>query len=59
MEFFLTHVAEIVSFLIGAASGSLATVRFKKMKADREGNSVDQSGSSAGGDIVGRDKFGS
>lgn len=43
--------------LPGLVGGSLLTLHFTKtMKADRHGNTVDQSGARARGDIVGRDK---
>lgn len=52
----LKHVTEIVSFIVGAITGSLATVVVKSQRARGRGNVVDQSESQAGGDIVGRDK---
>jgi hypothetical protein len=49
--------SEIASFVAGLASGSFLTFKFtKKTSADHEGSNVDQSGASAGGDLVGRDK---
>lgn len=43
--------------LTGAAGGALLTLHFTKtMRADRHGNTTDQSGARARGDIVGRDK---
>lgn len=50
------YVTEIVSFLVGACAGSLITIKVKKFGAGANGNAVDQSGSTARGDIVGRDK---
>lgn len=52
---------ELWSFLGGLISGllggSLLTLHFTKtMRADRKGNTVDQSRARARGDIVGRDK---
>jgi len=50
--------SEILSFLAGLAGGSLLTLKFtRKTHVDREGSNVDQSGASAGGDLVGRDKI--
>ena len=44
----------LISGLLG---GALLTLHFTKtMRADRNGNTVDQSGAQARGDIVGRDK---
>ncbi len=41
----------------GAIGGSLVTIRFtKNARAGRDATSTDQSGASAGGDIIGRDK---
>jgi len=41
----------------GAAGGALLTLQLTKtMRSDRHGNTTDQSGARAGGDIVGRDK---
>lgn len=43
--------------IAGGLGGSLMTITLSKtMKSDRGGSTVDQSGSSAGNDIVGRDK---
>lgn len=43
--------------LTGAAGGALLTLQFTKtMRADRHGTTTDQSGATARGDIVGRDK---
>jgi len=52
---------DIVSFLIGglggATVGSLITLQVKKnMSSSGAGNTVDQSGATAVGDMVGRDK---
>ncbi|WP_175422120.1 hypothetical protein [Agrobacterium tumefaciens] len=52
---------DLWNFLGGLASGlvggSLLTLQLTKtLRADRNGNSVDQSGAQARGDIVGRDK---
>jgi len=50
--------SEIVSFIAGLAGGSLLTLKFiRKTSVDREGSNVNQSGASAGGDLVGRDKI--
>jgi len=48
---------DIGGLLSGLLGGSLLTLQLTKtMRADRHGNSVDQSGAKARGDIVGRDK---
>ena len=52
------YASEIVSFVVGLASGSLITLKFtRKTSVGREGSNVDQTGASAGGDMVGRDKI--
>jgi hypothetical protein len=49
--------SEILSFVAGLASGSLLTLKFtRKTRIDRGSSNVDQSGATAGGDVVGRDK---
>lgn len=49
----------IAGMLGGGIVGSLVTLSFtKKMRSDGNGSAVDQSGATAGGDIVGRDKKG-
>jgi hypothetical protein len=61
----ITHYAsEIWSFVAGliggGAIGSLLTVRVtRKKRASGQGNVVEQSKISAGGDVVGRDKINS
>lgn len=54
----IDYISEIFSFLLGGVLGSFLTIHFKKQKSSGNGTAVDQSGSRAGGDIVGRDKFG-
>jgi hypothetical protein len=56
MDTLLAYMSEVVSFVAGACLGSFLTIHFKKQRASGRGNVVDQSGSRAGGDIVGRDK---
>ncbi|MGY4366720.1 hypothetical protein ACVW1A_002785 [Bradyrhizobium sp. LB1.3] len=60
-DFFSQHAAAIWSFLTGlvggGAAGSLITYKVTRTNRANNGGSVlDQSGSTAGGDIVGRDK---
>ncbi|WP_210419070.1 hypothetical protein [Bradyrhizobium sp. NAS80.1] len=60
-EFIAQHAAAIWSFLAGLAgggiTGSFITYRMTSTKrASNGGALLDQSGSVAGGDIVGRDK---
>lgn len=60
-EFLANHASEIWSFLGGLVGGgiggSLLTLRLtRKTRVSGNGTSVDQQRSSAGGDIVGRDK---
>jgi hypothetical protein len=60
-DFLHQYVSEIWSFLAGlsggAVGGSLITLRISRHKrVSGRGSMTDQSGSSAGGDIVGRDK---
>lgn len=51
---------DIISFLIGLGGGvsvTLFSIKMHKiMYSSNNGNTVDQSGAQAGGDIVGRDK---
>lgn len=62
----MDHVSEIISlvvgFMTGAGAGSFVTFKMTKKsmsgQADRGGNSVNQAGAKASGDIVGRDKSG-
>ena len=57
MDTIAKYGSEILSFIAGLAGGSLLTLKFtRKTQADREGTNVNQSGASAGGDLVGRDK---
>ena len=61
LEFYHTYLSEIWSFIGGLVSGgiggSLITVRLNRQNlAQGKGSIVDQSKSTAGGDIVGRDK---
>jgi hypothetical protein len=52
------YASEICSFVAGLAGGSLLTLRFtRKTTASSQGANIDQSGASAGGDLVGRDKI--
>lgn len=51
-------LSELISFLVGAVAGSLVTLHVKKQRASGQANVVDQSGSRASGDVVGRDKLG-
>jgi len=60
-EMITTHATQIWTFLAGLVSGglggSLLTLRFgRQYRASSQGSIVDQSRSSAGGDIVGGDK---
>jgi hypothetical protein len=60
-DFIAQHATEIWSFLTGLAGGGIAgsfiTYRITNTNRASNGSSVlDQSGSTAGGDIVGRDK---
>lgn len=52
MEYF----SEIVSFVVGLASGSLLTLTVSKKQARNGGKIVDQQSARAGGDIVGGNK---
>jgi hypothetical protein len=57
-----TYASEIWSFILGAlgggAAGSLITFKYTRTtKSSGSGNASDQSGVSAGGDVVGRDKI--
>jgi hypothetical protein len=56
MEAITSYFSEILSFLSGAAAGSLVTVYFKNQRASGNGRVVDQSKARAGGDIIGGDK---
>jgi len=51
------YISEIASFLIGGIAGSFLTLTIKSIGARGKANSVDQSESKAGGDLVGRDKI--
>lgn len=53
----LDFLTELVSFVLGAITGSLVTIQITRMKARGRANLVNQSKSEAGGDIVGRDKI--
>lgn len=53
----MDYVSEIISFLAGGIAGSLVTLSVRSLKATGRASIVDQSGSKAGGDIVGRDKI--
>ena len=55
MEMLVEHLSEIVSFLVGAAAGSLVSISWQSRKTAGKGM-VDQAGAKAGGDVVGRDK---
>jgi hypothetical protein len=60
-DFLRHHASEIWSFVAGliggGAGGSLLTLRISRRKqVTGHGTMVDQSGSRASGDIVGRDK---
>ncbi|NEJ74528.1 hypothetical protein GR197_29050 [Rhizobium phaseoli] len=47
----------VAGLIAGGAASALITFQLtKNLRSGANGNSVDQSGSSAGGDIVGRDK---
>lgn len=57
MDTIAKYASEILSFVAGLAGGSLLTLKItRKTHVAREGTNVSQSGASAGGDIVGRDK---
>jgi hypothetical protein len=52
------YASEILSFVAGLAGGSLLTLRFtRKTRIGSKGSNVNQSGASAGGDLIGRDKI--
>lgn len=57
-EFVTQHISEILSFLGGLVTGSVITITFQytRNRAGPGASVVDQSRSSAGGDIVGGDK---
>jgi hypothetical protein len=59
-EFLLHHASEIWTFIAGLVAGgiggSLITLRITRQRVSGRGSITDQSGSAAGGDIVGRDK---
>ena len=57
MDQVLNFASEIISFFVGAVGGSLVTIYFKNQRAKGRANIADQSKSTAGGDIVGRDKI--
>ncbi len=47
----------LVGLITGGAAGTLITFQVTKtLRSGTSGNSTDQSGSTAGGDMVGRDK---
>jgi hypothetical protein len=52
------YLGEIISFILGAFGGSLVTwqVMTKAIRASGRSTAIDQSGASAGGDIVGGNK---
>lgn len=50
------YYSELLSFAAGFAGGSLVTLNVKR-NSSREGNIVDQSKASAGGDIVAGSKI--
>lgn len=52
----MNYISEVLSFLAGLVGGSLLTVAFTRNKASGRGRVTDQSGSRAGGDIVGGNK---
>lgn len=55
-DFFNQHIGQILTFLSGMAAGSLLTISIKRSHTARDSSRVvDQSGASAGGDIVGGD----
>lgn len=56
MEQFYSYLSEVVSFLVGAAAGSLVTLHYKRQTAGSNASVVDQSHAKSDGDIVGRDK---
>lgn len=56
MEAVASYISEIVTFILGAVTGSLLTIYVKSQRGSGRSNVVDQSRASAGGDIVGRDK---
>jgi hypothetical protein len=63
-QFLSQHFSEILSFIgglvTGGAGGSLLTLRIKREnRVSGHGTMTNQSGASAGGDIVGRDKVSS
>ena len=58
MDIISKYVSEICSFVAGLAGGSLLTLRFtRKTKVGSKRSNGNQSGASAGGDLVGRDKI--
>jgi len=57
IDFLNNYLSQIMSFIAGAIGGSFITVQIKSKKQYKHtGDVVDQSDSTAGGDIVGRDK---
>lgn len=58
MDTIAKYGSEILSFVAGLAGGSLLTLKFtRKSHVSREDFNVDQSGASARGDLIGRDKI--
>jgi hypothetical protein len=51
-----SYFSEIVSFVLGIGAGSFLTIQVTKNRAGSHGSAINQSGASAGGDVVGRDK---
>jgi hypothetical protein len=57
MDFLLEHWKDIATFLAGGLTGSFLTFRFTgKNNVRGRGSVTDQSGASAGGDVVGGNK---
>lgn len=57
MQFTFDFANFLVGLISGGLGGSLLTFHLsKKITASKDGNAVDQSRVSAGGDVVGRDK---
>ncbi|TYL90746.1 hypothetical protein FXB40_32180 [Bradyrhizobium rifense] len=58
MDVIKDHLSEIISFAAGLAGGSFLTFKFTRTtRVSDAGNLVNQSGATAGGDVVGRDKL--
>lgn len=54
---FMSYLPEILSFLSGAVAGSFLTIKFRDKNIAQNGSTtVNQSGASAQGDIVGGDR---